>query len=97
MALSKNITMPNGVTATYWKIVRIQNFNLITKKLEILVRGYLNKAARDNNVNESVAFASFDIAIEDATSNILEQCYQEISKTGAPKSGNIDLSGATEV
>ena len=89
--------MPNGVTATYWKIVRVQNFNLLTKKLEVIVRGYLNKEARDNNVNEGVAFASFDITIEDATANIFEQCYQELSKTDAPKSGNIDLSGAIEV
>jgi hypothetical protein len=80
MALQKTIALPNGVDATYWKIVNI-DLDSVSGKASVVIRGYLSQAARNANVNSGVIMKRFKITIADVDGNLLEQAYAAIKET----------------
>lgn len=62
MALQKEIQMKDGVTVRYWRIIGFQFFDYEAKTVNVWVKGWVSKAARDAGA-ESVANATKTITI----------------------------------
>jgi hypothetical protein len=59
MAITKTHTFLSGITACYWKVVRV-DVDIFKKRVQLQVALYVSKEARDNNLRP-VAIRPFEI------------------------------------
>ena len=100
MALTKDVTLDNGVTVNYWKIVELQ-YNSVQKTINVLVNGWVSEEYREKNAPAISTFIYFINDVDPTVFNendALSYVYGKL-KTNEVKSDmgiGPDLTGAVD-
>lgn len=85
MAYKLNKILPNGVTATYWKIGEITELNYLNNVAHVIVYGYVDEEVRRENPGGIVSKKEFKVTVDNIDGNIREEIYTKL-KTLQPAS-----------
>lgn len=97
MALQKEVVQPNKTVASYWKIFSV-NIDYTTKKAVVLIKGYVNKPAREEAPKFPVQTKMLEVQLTDVLIDVRPECYSILKTLVEPIIGNkvAFFEGATD-